>query len=196
MGLSPVFTSLLGIPLLGEWPAATQWIGIVLAVIGVLCLYAPAERPWDIFSFWPRFFQEKGAPYMMMSALCWSLSAPMDKLALRAADPPFHAAFVFTGVTLFLLIGLTLQGEWRHGVGIRRGFYGWLLLAGCTGAAADILQLLSLQYVAAGPFEAIKRVVSQGVAMLLGLFLFRENLTTPKLVGIAVISVGVPLIVI
>src|SRR6202012_3976525 len=36
MCLSPVFTSLIGIPLLQEWPSAMQWVGIVMAVMGVL----------------------------------------------------------------------------------------------------------------------------------------------------------------
>lgn len=195
MCLSPVFTSLAGIPLLGEWPTGQQWAGIGLAVSGILCLYAPADRPWHILSFWPRFFQEKGALYMTLSALCWSLCAPMDKLAMRAADPPFHAAFVFTGITLFLLIWLTVRGEWRRGIGIRSGFYMLLLAAGCAGAAADILQLLSLQQAEAGPFEAIKRVSSQVAVLFLGALLFREELTKPKLIGVGILSVGLPLIV-
>ena len=113
MCLSPVFTSLIGIPLLQEWPTAIQWIGIVLSVMGVLWLYAPEQRPWDIFSFWSGFVRERGAPCMALSALSWSLSAPMDRLALRYADAPFHALFVFSGLVVFLLIWLSLRGEWR-----------------------------------------------------------------------------------
>ena len=194
MCLSPVFTSLIGIPLLQEWPTLTQWAGIVLSVLGVLWLYAPADRPWDIFSFWPNFFRERGAPSMALSALAWSVSAPMDKLALRHADPAFHALFVFSGLVVFLFIWLSMRDEWKTAP-IPRSF--WLLLAatGAAGATADILQLFALLHSNAGTFEAIKRVVSQLLALTMGYFLFREQMTTPKLIGIAIISVGVPMIV-
>ena len=194
MCLSPVFTTLIGIPLLQEWPSQIQWAGILLAVLGVLWLYAPPERPWDIFSFWPGFFRERGAPAMALSALSWSISAPMDKLALRHADPAFHAMFVFTGLVIFLLIWLTMRGEWQTAP-IPRPYWSMLAVTGACGAAADILQLLALQHTAAGSLEAIKRVVSQVLALVFGYFLFHEQMTKPKLIGIAIISVGVPMIV-
>jgi drug/metabolite transporter (DMT)-like permease len=194
MCLSPVFASLIAIPLLGEWPTSLQWAGIILAVLGVLWLYAPPERPWDIFSFWPGFFRERGAPSMALSALAWAISAPMDKLALRHADPPFHAVFVFSGLVIFLLIWLTGRNEWRLAP-ISRSFWPLLAATGASGAAADILQLLALQHAEAGPFEAIKRVTSQILALLLGHYLFHEQMTKPKFIGIAIISVGVPMIV-
>jgi len=194
MCLSPVFTSLIGIPLLQEWPSQTQWIGIILAVLGVLWLYAPPERPWDIFSFWKNFFGERGAPCMALSALSWSLSAPMDKLALRHADPAFHAIFVFSGLVTFLLIWLTMRGEWRTAP-IDRSYWGLMAACGAAGAAADILQLFALLHTNAGTFEAIKRVVSQVLALLIAYFLFHERMTKPRLIGIAIICIGVPMIV-
>jgi drug/metabolite transporter (DMT)-like permease len=194
MCLSPVFTSLIGIPLLQELPSATQWAGIVLAVLGVLWLYAPPDRPWDIFSFWANFFRERGAPFMALSALSWSVSAPMDKLALRHADPAFHALFVFSGLVVFLFFWLSARDEWKTAP-IPRSFWLLLILTGAAGALADILQLFALQHTPVGTFEAVKRVVSQVLALTMGYFLFREPMTTPKLIGIAIISIGVPMIV-
>jgi drug/metabolite transporter (DMT)-like permease len=194
MCLSPVFTSLIGIPLLQEWPSVTQWVGIVMAVMGVLYLYAPPERPWDIFSFWKEFIKERGAPAMALSALAWSLSAPMDKLALRHADPPFHAMFVFSGLVIFLFIWLSARDEWVTAP-IPRNFWLMLGFTGAAGASADIMQLFALPHIAAGMFEAIKRVVSQVLAVGVGYFMFKERLTVPKMIGIGIICVGVPLIV-
>ncbi|MDR3448561.1 MAG: EamA family transporter [Alphaproteobacteria bacterium] len=194
MCLSPVFTSLIGIVLLGEWPSATQWAGIILAVVGVLWLYAPPERPWDIFSFWAGFIRERGAISMALSALSWSLSAPFDKLSLRHADPPFHALFVFCGLVIFLFIWLTFNKEWETAP-IKREFWGIMALTGVAGASADILQLLALQHMPAGPFEAIKRVVSQVLALALGYLLFHESLSKARMVGVGIICIGVPMIV-
>jgi drug/metabolite transporter (DMT)-like permease len=194
MCLSPVFTTLIGIPLLHEWPSSTQWIGIVLAVLGVLWLYAPPERPWDIFSFWPNFFREKGAVSMSLCALSWSISAPMDKLALRHADPAFHALFVFSGLVIFLFIYLSWRDEWKKAP-IQRSFWPYLAAVGAAGATADILQLFALMHTPVGTFEAIKRVISQLLALGIGYFLFKEEMTLPKIIGIVIISIGVPMIV-
>lgn len=194
MSLSPVFTSMIGIPLLQEWPSSSQWAGIIMAVFGVLWLYAPPEQPWNIFSFWPQFFRERGAASMALSALSWSVSAPMDRLALRHASPPFHALFVFSGLVIFLFIWLTLRGEWKNAP-IAPSFHGLMLATGAAGASADMLQLFSLQHIDAGPFEAIKRVTSQVIALIIAYFLFGERLTAPRMIGIGIICIGVPMIV-
>lgn len=195
LGLSPVFASLIGIPLLHEWPTLSQWIGIILSVIGVFWLYAPVERPWAVFAFWPAFVQERGALSMTLAALLWAMSSPMDRLALRYADPQFHALFVFTGFAIALFIWLALHGEMPDRP-IERKHWPLLLLTGAAGGLSYSMQLLALQHVPAGPFEAIKRVISQIAALGLGYFLFREHITKPKLIGIAILCVGVPLIVI
>jgi len=194
LGLSPVFASLIGIPLLNEWPTSLQWFGITLAVLGVLWLYAPVEQPWDIFSFWPRFVNERGALSMTLAALMWAISAPMDRLALRQADPQFHALFIFTGFAVSLFIWLALHGEMPDRP-IAKRFWPLLIITGAAGGLSYIMQLLALQQTPAGPFEAIKRIVSQLMALALGYFLFRETITKPKIIGIVILSIGVPLIV-
>ena len=194
MCLSPVFTSLIGIPLLHEWPAAHQWLGIVLAVLGVLWLYVPPEKPFSVFSFWPQFFRERGARSMVGSALCWSLSAPMDKVALQYAEPAFHATFVFSGLVLFLFIWLSLRKEWSTAP-IARNYWGLLFLTGAAGAAADVLQLFAVLNAPVGTVEAIKRVASQVLGVGVSIFLFHEGMTLPKTIGMIIICIGVPMIV-
>jgi len=194
LGLSPVFTSIIGIPLLHEWPSAVQWFGITLAVLGVLWLYAPPEKPWDILSFWENFVREKGALPITLAALMWSMSSPMDKLALRQADPQFHALFVMTGFVLSLGILLGARGEFRV-QGIARADWKLLAVTGTLGGLSYVMQLMALENAAAGPFEAIKRVMSQLLALGFGYCLFSEKITQPKLIGIVILSVGVPLIV-
>ena len=194
MCLSPVFTSLIGIPLLHEWPGGQQWIGIVLAVLGVLWLYAPPEKPFNVFSFWPRFFRERGAISMTASAFCWSLSAPMDKVALQYAEPAFHAIFVFSGLVIFLFIWLSWRKEWTTAP-IARRYWGLLFLTGATGVAADICQLFAVLHTSVGTVEAIKRVTSQVAGVGVSLFFFKEQMTLPKIIGLTIICIGVPLIV-
>ena len=118
----------------------------------------------------------------------------MDKLALRYASPSFHACFVFTGLTVFLYLWLTARNEWRTAP-IPRQYWGKLLAIGAAGASADILQLFALLFTQAGTVEAIKRLTSQLVGLALGYFIFREDMTKPKLIGLCLICAGVPMIV-
>jgi uncharacterized membrane protein len=194
LGLAPVFTSLISIPMLHEWPRPLQWLGIVLAVLGVLWLYAPPEKPLDLLALWNNFRRERGAVPIALAALMWSISSPMDKLALQHADPQFHALFVFIIFVLTLAFLLGLRGEFRvQGIGPKD--WKMLALTGALGGLSYIMQLMALQNAEAGPFESIKRVMSQLLALAFGYFLFSEPITRPKLIGIAILSVGVPLIV-
>ena len=131
---------------------------------------------------------------MALSALSWAVSSPMDKLALRHATPAFHALFVFSGLVIFLFIWLSMRGEWKDAP-IPRSFWGLLALTGALGATADISQLFALLHTNAGTFEAIKRVISQVLALGIGVFLFHEQMTKPKIIGIVIVSIGVPMIV-
>lgn len=194
LGLSPVFTTLFGIVLLGEWPSISQWLGIILAVVGVLVLYAPPEKPWALFSFWPRFVQERGARYMAGAALIWALCAPLDKLALREASPALHALLVFSAFTLIFLFWLTWRGDLRIYPIVKR-HWPLLIATGLLGGLCTVFQLLALQHTPAGAFEAIKRVMSQLLALGFGSILFKEELSRAKLAGIVILSIGVPLIV-
>jgi drug/metabolite transporter (DMT)-like permease len=49
----PALSALLAIPLLGEWPSGSDWVGIVLISIGV---YLASEGPL------PRWKQRSGRP--------------------------------------------------------------------------------------------------------------------------------------
>ena len=195
LGLCPVFSTLISIPLLGEWPSNLQWLGILLSVLGIFWLYVPAAKPWNIFSFWPSFIKERGALSMTIAALLWAVGSPIDQLALRHADPQFHALFVYTGfVTLLFIWVLSHKKLYQEPLDLR--LWPLLALSGAVGGLSFIFQLLALQHTPAGPFEAIKRVISQVLAVLFGYLFFHEKITKPKLIGILILSVGVPLIVI
>ncbi len=194
LGLSPVFSTLLAIPLLHEWPTIAQWIGIILSVLGVFWLYAPPDRPWAVFSFWSGFIKERGAPMMTFSALIWALTAPMDRLALQHASAAFHAVFVYTGVVIGIGFVFLNHQLWPEPPFSRKR---WLSLAitGLLGGTSSLLQLAALRITPAGPFEAIKRTISQLIALVIGALMFSEPMTKPKIIGIVILCIGIPLIV-
>lgn len=198
LGLSPVFASLISIPLLNEWPSLRQWAGIGVTVVGIFLLYMPPDRPFAFLSFWSRFIKERGAVPITLAALMWALCAPMDKLSLRHANVEFHATYVFgmLNVALSVIVWRNKSPFSFHSEHPKGNLWPILVLAGIIGAASYICQLNALQHAPAGAFEAIKRVMNQLLALGFGYFLFREEITRPKMIGIGVLTIGIPLIVI
>ncbi len=192
LALTPVFTSLLAIPLLGELPGAREWVGIAMVVGGALALQlaekGPLRRPW-------RF--AVGAWWMVLVAFLWALALPLDKLATEASSAAFHGLVLHLGVGLSVA-ALALRG-FRTGYGRRRGavvrpgagVWALLLTAVVLGAVAQGLQLLALQHAWVGFVETVKRGIGSSLALVLGRLFFAEPLTLRKVMAVALIAAGV-----
>ena len=187
LSLTPVFTALLGIPLLGEVPTPVQGLGIGLVVAGAFALNLPEERP-----YWR---WERGAALMTAVAFLWSLTVPLDKLAMADASAPFHATVLCAGVALGVLPVLIGQGRLGELAGIRevRGVFALALL---TAILALGLQLLAMQRVPVALVETLKRGLGNVSAVAFGRALFGEPVTLRKLLAVGLMAAGVALILI
>ena len=189
LSLTPAFTALVAIPLLGEVPSRTQIAGIFLVVAGATALNSNANvrRPFA------GLLQEKGAMLMVGVALMWSLSGPLDKLALTHASVLFHANVMTLGVAAGALVILWLQGR----LGALRGArsHGWLLLAAMIAVTLALLfQLLAIQGVFVSVVEAFKRSLGSLMAVVVGRVVFSERVRPVQAVAVVVMMVGVGLI--
>ncbi len=196
LSLTPVFTSLLAIPLLGELPGPREWLGIAMVVVGALALQrgeraARRERPWMLGA---------GAWWMIAVALLWAAALPLDKLAIEASSAAFHGLLLHLGVGLVVaaLAARSFRAAAGGGARRRREASGtargtWLLLIAAVGlgAAAQALQLLSLQHAWVGFVETVKRGIGSSLALVLGRFFFAEALTLRKVLAVAGIASGV-----
>ncbi len=193
LSLTPVFTTLLAIPMLGEVPSTRQLAGVTLVVVGVLWLnlgVAEAASPGSLLrSLW----REKGSQLMVVTALFWSLAMPLDKLALAASGPPFHGLALNGGVAVGALLVLAAGG--RLGELRRLGSHrGLLTLLVIVGAVALVLILLAIPQTWIGFIETMKRGLGSFMAVVWGRIFFGEGVTRRKLVAVAVIAAGVALI--
>jgi uncharacterized membrane protein len=187
LSLTPVFTALLGIPMLGEVPTPLQGLGIFLVVAGAFALNLPEERP-----YWR---WERGAALMTSVALLWSLTVPLDKIAMARASAPFHATVLCGGVAAGVLVVLVWQkrlGELAD-LGQVRGVFALALV---TSILALGLQLLAMQQVWVGLVETMKRGLGNVSAVVLGRAVFGEAVTLRKLLAVGLMAVGVGLILI
>src|SRR4051794_8901809 len=97
LSLTPVFTTLTAIPLLGERPSVLGVVGILLVIAGAIWLNWPRQSrqspgPGEVRG------SLKGAMMVAGTALLWSLTPPLDKLAVERASAPFHALVLVSGV--------------------------------------------------------------------------------------------------
>jgi drug/metabolite transporter (DMT)-like permease len=187
LSLTPVFTALLGIPMLGEVPTPLQGLGIFLVVAGAFALNLPEERP-----YWR---WERGAALMTAVAFLWSLTVPLDKMAMARASAPFHATVLCGGVAAGVLAMLVWQRRLGELADLRH-VRGVFALALVTSILALGLQLLAIQQVWVGLMETLKRGIGNVSAVILGRAVFGEPVTLRKLLAVGLMAAGVGLILI
>jgi drug/metabolite transporter (DMT)-like permease len=189
LSLTPAFATLLAIPLLGERPSAPHALGILLVVAGAIGLHWRAggrsedEPPGAL----------KGALMVGLTALLWSLTIPLDKLAVERSSAPFHGVVVTAGVAAGVLLVLVAQGRLGD-LGQVRRVPGVYVLALVVSSLALALQFLALPQLYVGTVETLKRGIGNFAALLSGWFFFHEPVTARKILAVGVMAVGVGLI--
>lgn len=196
LSLTPVFTTLVAVPLLGEIPASVQLAGIGAVVIGALLLHGGGAKEAGAGWLGPfrAFARERGSVLMTGVALLWSLTAALDKVALAHAPVPFHALVQTGGVGALLLVLLGAQRRLPELGQVRRrpGAYALAVVFAVAGVA---LGLLAIQLVLVALVETIKRAVGMTMSVLVGRALFGEPVTAAKLVAVALMVAGTAAIV-
>ncbi|HKV08483.1 MAG TPA: DMT family transporter [Thermoanaerobaculia bacterium] len=194
LSLTPVFAALLAVPLLGEVPGAADVAGILLVIAGAIWLNWPPRVEGDPVQGAPaRRETIRGALLIALTALFWSLTIPLDKLAVERAPAPFHGFVLNIGVALGVLAILLVQGRLADVAQVRR--VPWLLpLTLIVATAALGLQLLALPLMLVGTIETLKRGIGNCMALVSGRIFFGEAITAPKILAVLLMAVGVGLI--
>ena len=198
LALVPVLTAVLGGVMLGEWPTLSQAAGILFVVAGLFTLYIPAQRENGRGSFhalavWRSFAREPGSLPMAGVVVLWSLSPPVDKICLEYASVGMHGLAQLTilwgacGISLF-----ATQGP--KALVLPRAAVKPLLGVAVTAGVAYGLQLAAYQMTLVALVELFKRTIGLVGALILGRAYFQEPVTGPKLAGIAIMVLGLPLI--
>lgn len=193
LGLVPVITTVFAAIALDEVPTTQQGAGIVLSVLGLMSLYVPEDNPNPIIVI-KRFVTDKGARYMLAVAVLWSATAPLDKASMALSSPETHGFIQVCAMTVVMVTYLFLAQQQRT-LSIARNALRPAVLASASAGLAYGCQLLAYQMTLIGAVESLKRVIGLLSALLLGRIFLGEPLSTPKLTGIALMVIGVPLII-
>lgn len=193
LSLTPVFTALLAIPLLGEMPVPRQWLGIAVVVAGAFWLQlGPGAGSWRQAG--RRFVAEPGSRMMLAVALLWSLAMPMDKLAVVSSSAAFHGLILGGVIALILWAWSAARGrvgDWRD----LRYRPGLIAAAVLLGVGALVLQLLAITIVWVGFVETLKRGLGSLLALVWDRLFFDEPFAAHRLLAVLLMAAGVALIV-
>ncbi len=192
LSLTPVFTTILAVPILGEVPGARQWLGIATVVAGAFWINAEPGS-LSIRKAWQTFSSEPGSRLAVIVALLWSLAMPLDKIAVTSSSPAFHGLVLSLGVAAGVVVLALARGSLHRfrEIWIRPG----LILAGLSVSVLAIaLQLIAITMVWVGLVETIKRGIGSLLSQVWGLLVFDESLKPQRLVAVIVMAAGVALI--
>lgn len=194
LSLTPVFTAVAGLLLLGERPTPAGIGGILLVVVGAFWLHRVDRSDPDTGSAGLRgALREPGVWLMTTAALLWSVSLPLDKMAVGLSSPAFHGLVLTSGISVGAL-AILAQRRRLHELAEVRGCRGIFLVALTASTLALGLQLVAIQWVLVSLVETAKRGVGNLAAVLLGRSFFREPLTLAKVGAALLMSVGVALL--
>lgn len=193
LSFTPVFTTLLAVPLLGERPTAQQLLGVAVVVAGAYRMSLSSAGRGRDGSAWALFWQEKGSVLMVGVALVWSLAVPLDKLAMASASPAFHGLALNLGIAVATLLTLVGQGRTAE---LRVDGRQWalVLLLVLLSMAALAVVLVALTVAWAGAVETFRRAIGSVLALLLGRWVFGEPITLAKAIAVGLMTLGVALI--
>lgn len=193
LSLTPVFTSLMAIPILSEYPSPRQTMGIASVVAAALILNLDRARDGSFPALVKALATEKGSLLMTGVALLWSVAAALDKKAISYASAPFHGTVLSVGVALGALLFLLHQQRSRELLSIRRS--PWLVAALMVGASLALaFQLLAIQVVLVSLVETLKRAIGCFMAVLLDKVVFGETVTLHKTFAVSAMVLGVALV--
>ncbi len=108
--LSPVFTVLISVFLLGEVPDARGLSGVALVLMGAYWLNRGPEADW-LMPF-KSIALKPGVTLVLLAGLLWAITPIFEKLAIQHTFPenPRFTALVVNGATVIVLTPFALRG--------------------------------------------------------------------------------------
>jgi drug/metabolite transporter (DMT)-like permease len=195
LSLTPAFVATFARPLLGEWPKPVQLAGIALVVVGALVLGGAAAEGGSLAAWWRALRREPGARLMLLVAVCWGMTLPLDKLGVEAVGPARHALVLCAGIAAGTLLVMAVRGRAGElAAGMRGRVLPLLAVAVAVSAVALVLQLLVIRVALVGVVEAVKRAVGNVMALLIGGVFFGEAVGWKKVSALLLLVAGVLLI--
>lgn len=188
---SPAFLLITSPLLIGEYPTLLGIFGVLMIVVGSYLLNL-SQR---MHGFWKPLLaipKEEGSRLMLLATLIWSVTANLDKVAIRLSNPLFYALmggvlFVINLSILLAIMGRSLKPILKQ--------YKILAPIGIAAGFSLAAQMTAFSLTIVPNAIAVKRT-STLFGAVWGKLFFKEEKFRERIVGAAVMVIGVIIITI
>ena len=189
LSFSPLFSTILSSIILDENLQKLQYFGIGLIIFGTVILYSRSFSIPDIFKSLTYIVKNKGARYMILVSLIWSLTPILDKICFKYSSMNIHGFIQSFGI-LIVLVMINRESFFDDLQSIRDSFF-IICITMLVGTIATIFQFFAISLTFVSIMESIKRSVGQVLSVIFGTIYFNERITYQKILGVIILSLGV-----
>ncbi|MEG3974918.1 EamA family transporter [Microcoleus sp. herbarium8] len=187
VALTPLFMLLTSPLIVGEYPNLFDYIGIFLIVTGSYLLNIK-EKSQGYLAPFKALLHQPGPKLMLIVAFLWSITSNFDKIGVQNSSPIFWLFSLFTTMSL-LLLPVLLNKTPNPSRKIMQQLP-MLATMGFVNALGVIFQMQALTMTLVVQVIAVKRT-SVLMGVLFGHFIFKEKDIQQRLLGAAIMIVGV-----
>ncbi|MDH4226561.1 MAG: EamA family transporter [Deltaproteobacteria bacterium] len=188
MALSPVFIILIGYVTLGELPDTSGALGIIAIAAGAYMLNAGAAKD-GLLGPIKAIFREKGSVLMIIVAFIYSITSTFGKVAVSHSSPLFFAFFYPLILTAALTVYILKKGKFAK-VFEKPAYF---VPIGLFVSIMIITHFIAITMTDVAYMIAVKRT-SLLFSVIYGKLLFKEEKTWERLLGAAIMILGIVLI--
>ncbi|MBU0671011.1 MAG: GRP family sugar transporter [Patescibacteria group bacterium] len=193
MAFTPAFLIFTSWIILGQLPNFWGLMAIIIIIFGAWIHGLDHERK-GILAPLKSMFRNKGAMYILIIDLIWSITGPIAKIAIDNSSEVFFTtififilALIFTGIVLIRFRDKIKEQFAKH-------LWKFFLIGNLWGLAA-LLEMMAMALILVPYVGAIKQTRSL-YSTILGKVLFKEKHLKPRLIGAAVMVIGAVIIVV
>ena len=191
-GLSPLLLLITTPLIVNEVPSLTGLIGVMIATAGVYLLEANKASASHILQPFKSLFSNPGAKYILTVVVLYSISAPVDKLAVEASSPIMYTLALHIGIATILTPIMFYKNGYETLPKIKKDIK-WVSAVGALSGLASLLQMIALTYTLVVYVIAVKRCgILLSVAY--GSYKFDEPYTIQRIIATVVMVSGIILI--
>jgi uncharacterized membrane protein len=190
LAFTPLFLLIMSPIILGQFPTMLGVIGVILIVIGSYVLNIKRRNGGYLAPF-KAMLGQRGPRLMLYAAFLLSITSSIDKIGVLNSSPLFWAVSVhsFTSITLAPVI----IREINHHLKLTNPDIRLLFAVGLFSALAIVTQYIAITTLLVPYVIAIKRT-STIMSVLFGYLIFKERGIKGRLLGAAIMVLGVILI--
>jgi drug/metabolite transporter (DMT)-like permease len=187
VALTPLFMLLTSPLIVGEYPNFFDCIGIFLIVTGSYLLNIK-EKSQGYLAPFKALLHEPGPKLMLIVAFLWSITSNFDKIGVQNSSPIFWLFSLFTAMSV-LLLPVLLHKTPNPSRKIMQQLP-MLATMGLVNALGVVFQMQALTMTLVVQVIAVKRT-SVLMGVLFGHFIFKEKDIQQRLLGSAIMILGV-----